>query len=109
VDLFRYGRLPIALPPSEEQQAILEWLKVTTRDLDTARSAAQREIDLLQEYRTRLIADVVTGKLDVREAAAHLTGEEEEPESDVELEDSTLGDEETDDLALEEAMAEAGA
>jgi type I restriction enzyme S subunit len=31
-----------------------------------------REINLLQEYRTRLVADVVTGKLDVREAAARL-------------------------------------
>ena len=31
-----------------------------------------RQIDLLHEYRTRLIADVVTGKLDVREAAAAL-------------------------------------
>ena len=35
----------------------------------------QREIDLLREYRTRLIADVVTGKLDVREAAAKLPEE----------------------------------
>jgi len=33
---------------------------------------ARREIELLREYRTRLIADVVTGKLDVREAAAKL-------------------------------------
>ena len=33
---------------------------------------AGREIDLLGEYRIRLIADVVTGKLDVREAAAAL-------------------------------------
>ena len=32
----------------------------------------QREIDLLNEYRTRLFSDVVTGKLDVREAAAAL-------------------------------------
>ena len=31
-----------------------------------------REINLLCQYRTRLIADVVTGKLDVREAAARL-------------------------------------
>ena len=37
---------------------------------------AKRQIDLLQEYRTRLIADVVTGKLDVREAAASLLEEE---------------------------------
>ena len=32
----------------------------------------QRELKLAQEYRTRLIADVVTGKLDVRDAAEHL-------------------------------------
>ena len=37
-------------------------------------------IDLLREYRTRLIADVVTGKVDVREAAARLPDEAEEPE-----------------------------
>ena len=36
--------------------------------------------DLLREYRTRLIADVVTGKLDVREAAARLPDEADEPE-----------------------------
>jgi type I restriction enzyme S subunit len=35
----------------------------------------EREIDLLREYRTRLVADVVTGKLDVREAAARLPDE----------------------------------
>ena len=42
------------------------------RPLDTAVKRAHREIGLLHEYRTRLIADVVTGKLDVREAAAAL-------------------------------------
>ena len=41
-------------------------------DIDTAIARANREIELLNEYRTRLIADVVTGKLDVREAAAAL-------------------------------------
>ena len=40
--------------------------------LETAITSANREIELLNEYRTRLIADVVTGKLDVREAAAAL-------------------------------------
>ena len=34
--------------------------------------AVQQEIDLLCEYRTRLITDIVTGKLDVRAAAAQL-------------------------------------
>ena len=40
--------------------------------IDAAINRARRQIDLIQEYRTRLIADVVTGKLDVREAAATL-------------------------------------
>ena len=38
--------------------------------------ALEREIELPREYRTRLIADVVTGKLDVREAAAKLLEED---------------------------------
>jgi type I restriction enzyme S subunit len=46
----------------------------------TAIAAARKEIRLLHEYRTRLISDVVTGKLDVREAAARLSDEAEEPE-----------------------------
>ena len=46
-----------------------------TADLNTAISRLEREIELLREYRTRLVADVVTGKLDVREAAARLPEE----------------------------------
>ena len=38
-------------------------------------STAKKEIDLLREYRVRLIADVVTGKLDVRDAAAQIPDE----------------------------------
>ena len=65
-------RLVIALPPLDEQRAILGWLD--GRLLRSYRTAdlARREIELVREYRTRLIADVVTGKLDVREAAANL-------------------------------------
>ncbi|MCX6865306.1 MAG: hypothetical protein NTV46_03640 [Verrucomicrobia bacterium] len=40
--------------------------------LHTAIARTAREIALMQEYRTRLTADIVTGKLDVREAAAKL-------------------------------------
>ena len=42
---------------------------------------ARRQIELLEEYRTRLIADVVTGKLDVREAAAELPNEADDLEA----------------------------
>ena len=50
---------------------------MATHDLNDAISAARREIDLLREHRTRLITDVVTGKLDVREVAAGLPDEAE--------------------------------
>ena len=43
---------------------------------NTAIANSSRQIDLLKEYRTRLIADVVTGKIDVREAAARLPEED---------------------------------
>ena len=62
----------VALPPSDEQTAIVEYIDRATTDIDSATDRARRQIKLLQEYRTRLIADVVTGKLDVREAAALL-------------------------------------
>lgn len=70
----------LSLPPLPEQTAIAEYLDAQTAKLDTAIAAARREIDLLREYRTRLISDVVTGKLDVREVAARLPEESEEPE-----------------------------
>ena len=60
---------PIAIPPLPEQAAIVEHLDKATADIDTAIANTRREIDLLREYRTRLIADVVTGKADVRAAA----------------------------------------
>ena len=47
---------------------------------DTTISRARRQFGLLQEYRTRLIADVVTGQLDVREAAENLPEENEKAE-----------------------------
>lgn len=68
----RFGRIGLPLPPSAEQRAIVTSLEESTRDFDLTISRSQHEIDLLREYRTRLIADVVTGKLDVRDAAARL-------------------------------------
>ena len=69
-DKLRAHRLPF--PPLLEQTAIVEYLDKTTADIDADINRARRQIELLREYRTRLIADVVTGKLDVREAAAQL-------------------------------------
>jgi type I restriction enzyme S subunit len=62
----------IVLPDVSEQQRILTETRGQTGQLVAAVNAAQREIELLKEYRTRLTADVVTGKLDVREAVLKL-------------------------------------
>ncbi|MYC68714.1 MAG: restriction endonuclease subunit S [Acidobacteriia bacterium] len=62
------------VPPVEEQSIIAERLGVVTGERRAAATAAKRQIDLLREYRARLIADVVTGRLDVREVAASLRG-----------------------------------
>lgn len=63
------------LPPSSEQFEIVKYLETATSDLDASINHIEREIDLLREYRARLAADVVTGKLDVREAASRLPDE----------------------------------
>jgi type I restriction enzyme S subunit len=56
----------IALPPLEEQDLILGELQTTTADQDVAIERIRSEIALIREYRDRLIADVVTGQVDVR-------------------------------------------
>ena len=61
-----------AFPSADEQTAIARFLAAAGRRLSARRVSLARQIALLREYRTRLIADVVTGKLDVREAAADL-------------------------------------
>jgi type I restriction enzyme S subunit len=69
----RLGSLNLCLPPSRlEQEAIIRHLQTATIDFDRSIEATQREITLIQEFRTRLIADVVTGKLDIRAVAACL-------------------------------------
>lgn len=71
------------VPPIGEQAAILEFIQAATRNVAGAAARAQSELSLLREYRTRLFADVVTGKLDVREAAARLPEEVEDVDSGV--------------------------
>lgn len=77
----RLASLHIAIPPtSSEQGEILKYIEEHTRNISASIETTQNEIVLLREYRTRLIADVVTGKLDVREAAAGLPDEIEDDE-----------------------------
>ena len=68
----RLMSIAIAVPPRLEQDQIVDSLAATTVAITSAAKDAERQIGLLREYRTRLIADVVTGKLDVRETAPRL-------------------------------------
>ncbi len=59
----------IAIPPSfEEQQAVADFVEEKSEDIENGIAKAQMQIQLLQEYRTALISEAVTGKIDVREA-----------------------------------------
>ena len=71
------------IPPLPEQATIVRYIQHAAAATDDAIDRARREVRLLHEYRTRLTADVVTGKLDVREAAARLPEVDHVDRSDV--------------------------
>ena len=85
-------------PSPEEQIQIANAIYENTQAVNHTIEQVMQEISLLREYRTRLIADVVTGKLDVREAAKNLPEEVEETETfddsvaEDELENDEMGD-----------------
>ena len=81
----RLMSIAIAVAPATEQSIIVQHYSEQTQPLISTIKATEREITLLREYRARLIADVVTGKLDVREAAAGLPEVEEVPADAPEL------------------------
>lgn len=92
----RFGMVSVPLPPKNEQTEIVKNLDIKLLGLQNAIARVEREINLIREFRTRLIADVVTGKLDVRTVAAALPPESEEndiPEVDDDtVEDAELAD-----------------
>ena len=92
--------IDLPFPPLEEQSQIAAFLKKITGEIGKAAETTQVQIDLVKEYRTRLIADVVTGKLDVREAEARLPPETEalEPLGEIDIIDRK---EEIEDLEAE--------
>lgn len=75
----RLMSITIAVPKRDEQDVIASYLLEQTEHICISIARAQREIELLHEYRTRLIADVVTGKLDVRAASARLSHDADAP------------------------------
>jgi hypothetical protein len=76
----------------EEQRAIVAHVEEGLHTINTTIQRAQQEIELIREYRTRLISDVVTGKLDVRNV--ELPEIEEDEAEPVPLEPEAVGIEE---------------
>jgi len=92
----------VVKPLIHEQLAIVDFVDEQTAKLDAAIAAARREIELLREYRERLIADVVTGKVDVRGVAAQLPEEPPDQEAGTEEEEPVA-----DELATVDSQEEA--
>ena len=87
------GNLRIAFPPSaDEQETILSSITSETSTLTNAISRTENEIALIAEYRERLIADVVTGKLDVRHIEIAAPADEPIADEDDALEEELEGD-----------------
>lgn len=62
-------RAEIAIPPADEQAAIADYLGTEVAPITTTINRARRQIERMQEYRTSLIAEAVTGKIDVKVAS----------------------------------------
>lgn len=94
-----FFKIPILLPPYNEQIEIVAFIESETASLTAAIARTEREIALMQEYRTRLTADLVTGKLDVRAAAAQLPEAAEDAVAEIDTGDPAAGDLDTEDEA----------
>jgi type I restriction enzyme S subunit len=57
--------LPVVEPPINEQQKIAQFLDYKTAQIDKQKAKIKQAIELLKEYRTSLITNAVTGKIDV--------------------------------------------
>lgn len=79
--LGRMQSIVLPVPPLAEQHEIARFAGAVSEQHASAKRQLQRQVDLMREYRIRLVADVITGKVDVRKATANLPHETEEPET----------------------------
>lgn len=73
-----YYDIPVPIPPVDEQKAILLQIKEEITEIDNVISRVDKEIEFIKEYQTRLISDVVTGKIDVRNIPIETVDERED-------------------------------
>jgi restriction endonuclease S subunit len=58
--------ISVSVPPIEEQNKIVDFIEIQMERVQTIIEKSKHEIELLKEYKTALISEVVTGKVDVR-------------------------------------------
>ncbi len=91
-------KAPAVVPPPDEQRRIAEFIADSTREVGFAIARLQQEVELIREYRTRLLADAVSGRLDVRGIARRLPNE-----SSLDVMEDHVGLSEEDEMADEDA------
>ena len=67
LSLYSINKIPIPFPSFDEQKEIVDFITIKTNEINILISKSQQEIELLKEYKTALISEVVTGKVDVRD------------------------------------------
>lgn len=92
---------PVLLPPPAEQDRICDLIDRELAGIEPLLALAGRQLNLAREYQTRLVSDVVTGKLDVREAAAGLPDEADNYDAPDDADVPVESDEQADDADLE--------
>jgi len=63
----KYCNLQVVIPPLEEQKIIVAYISTEISKIDDAIIKFEKEIQLIEEYKTCLIGELVTGKVDVRD------------------------------------------
>ena len=66
------GGIQVPYPPAAERKRVTTFLQYSSNEFDTTISHIQKQVQSMNDYRTRLIADVVTGQIDVRNAVPQL-------------------------------------
>lgn len=89
------------VPPPSEQHQIVSYIESETATITTTIATIEKEIALVEEYKTALIAEAVTGKIDVREYDVPELESEEQMEEELE-DDGSMEEEEAAEYQTEE-------
>lgn len=95
------GVKKVPIPFEEMQYIVIEYVKSSTDSMNLAISRMEREISLIQEYRTRLISDAVTGKIDLRDIVVPDIKKDDQSFDHIETDNPELDSEELEPVTTE--------